>query len=73
MVRGAVSERARHALKDMRAGTTLADRSRLLRQAARPIVEEALQAEATGGLGRGYCERGEPRRGYRKAYRLGRV
>ncbi len=54
-------------------GKTVADRRRLVRQAARLIVEEALEAEVTDALGCGYYERGEPRRGYRNVYQLGRV
>jgi transposase-like protein len=57
----------------MLAGKAPADRSRLVRQAVRRIVEEALVGEATEALGRGDYERGEPRRGYRNGYRLGRV
>ena len=73
MARVPASERTRNELKDMLAGKSPADRSRLVRQAARLIVEEALEAEATDALGRGYYERGEPRRGYRNGYRLGKV
>ncbi|MDA8108384.1 MAG: IS256 family transposase, partial [Betaproteobacteria bacterium] len=73
MARVPASERTRNELKDMLAGKTRSDRSRLVRQAARLIVEEALEAEATDALGRGYYERGEPRRGYRNGYRPGRV
>ncbi|MDW8468280.1 MAG: IS256 family transposase [Burkholderiales bacterium] len=54
-------------------GRAPAERSRLVRQAARLIVEEALEAEAAEALGRGYYERGVERRGYRNGYRLGRV
>jgi transposase-like protein len=54
-------------------GKSPADRSRLVRQAARLIVEEALESEATEALGSGYYERGADRRGYRNGYRLGRV
>jgi transposase-like protein len=54
-------------------GKSPADRSRLVRQAARLIVEEALEGEAADAVGRGYYERGAQRRGYRNGYRLGRV
>lgn len=57
----------------MLAGKTPAQRSRLVRQAARLIVEEALEGEAAEGLGRGYYERSEASRGYRNGYRLGGV
>lgn len=73
MARVPASERTRNELKAMFEGKTVSDRSRLVRQAARLIVEEALEGEATDALGRGYYERGEPRRGYRNGYRLGRV
>lgn len=65
MARVPACERTRNELKDMLAGKSPADRSRLVRQAARLIVEEALETEATDALGRGYYERGAPRRGYR--------
>jgi hypothetical protein len=39
-------------------GKRSADRSGLIRQAARLIVEEALEAEASEVLGRGYYEHG---------------
>lgn len=73
MARVPASERTRNELKDMFSGNGPADRSRLVRQAARLIVEEALEAEATDALGRGYYERGSGARGYRNGYRVGRV
>jgi putative transposase len=73
MARVPASERTRNELKDMFAGKSVADRSRLVRQAARLIVEEALESEAADALGRGYYERGSSGRGYRNGYRLGRV
>ncbi|MCP5449626.1 MAG: transposase [Gammaproteobacteria bacterium] len=48
------------------------DQSALLRNAVRLIIEEALEAEVTGTLGRGYYERGEPA-GYRNGNRLGQL
>jgi transposase-like protein len=58
----------------MLAGKTAADKSSLVRQAARLIVEEALEGEAADALGgRGYYEHGADRRGYRNGNRLGRV
>jgi transposase-like protein len=48
------------------------DKSALLRNAVRLIIEEALEAEVTDGLGRGYYEHGEPA-GYRNGHRLGRL
>jgi transposase-like protein len=73
MARVPASERTRNALKDMFAGKTAADKSSLVRQAARLIVEEALEKEAAAALGSGYYEHGADRRGYRNGYRLGRV
>ena len=73
MARVLASERTRNALKDMFAGKTAADKSSLVRQAARLIVEEALESEAADALGRGYYEHGAHRRGYRNGNRLGKV
>lgn len=58
MARVPMSERTRNELKEMFAGKRGADRSALVRQAARLIVEEALEAEAGQELGRGYYEHG---------------
>jgi len=50
------------------------ERSQLVRLAARLIIEEGLEAEATDALGRGYYEHGaSPGRGYRNGYRGGRL
>jgi transposase-like protein len=73
MARVPASEKTRNELKDMFAGKDIPDRSRLVRQAVRLIVEEALESEAADELGRGYYERGAGSRGYRNGYRLGRV
>jgi putative transposase len=74
MARVPASERTRNALKDMFAGKSAADKSSLVRQAARLIVEEALEGEAADALGgRGYYEHGADRRGYRNGNRLGKV
>jgi putative transposase len=49
-------------------------RAELLKLAVRKIVEEALEAEVSEALGRGYYENGgEPGRGYRNGYRRGRL
>ena len=71
MARVPMSERTRNELKEMFAGKRGADRSGLVRQAARLIVEEALEAEAAQELGRGYYEHGAGERGYRNGYRDG--
>jgi putative transposase len=73
MARVPASEKTRNALKDMFAGKTAVDRSGLVRQAARLIVEEALEGEAADALGRGYYEHGADRRGYRNGYRTSKV
>ena len=73
MARVPRSERTRNELKEMFAGTRGADRSALVRQAARLIVEEALESESAQELGRGYYEHGAGERGYRKGYRMGKV
>jgi len=49
-------------------------RTELLKLAVRKIVEEALEAEVTEAVGRGYYENGAaPRAGYRNGYRRGRL
>jgi putative transposase len=49
-------------------------RSELVRLAARLIVEEGLEGEATDALGREYYVRGAaPGAGYRNGYRTGRL
>jgi putative transposase len=49
-------------------------RSELVRQAARLIIEEALEGETKDALGRDYYERGaSPGAGYRNGYRTSRV
>ena len=73
MARVPMSERIRNELKEMLVGKRSADRSGLVRQAVRLIVEEALEAEAGHELGRGYYEHGAGARGYRNGYRMGKV
>ncbi|HYR33161.1 MAG TPA: hypothetical protein VEQ87_02605 [Burkholderiales bacterium] len=63
MARVPAPERTRNELKAMFAGKSAVDRSSLVRQAARLIVEEALEGEATEVLGSGYYEHGAKRRG----------
>ena len=48
------------------------NKSALLRNAVRLIIEEALEVEVTDALGRDYDERGEPA-GHRNGNRLGRL
>ena len=44
-----------------------------MHQAARLIVAEALEAEASEALGRGYYEHGAAEPGYHNGYRTGKV
>ena len=64
------SDRTRKQIADVLSGDF--DKSALLRNAVRLIIEEALEAEVMDVLGRGYYERGEPA-GYRNGNRLGRL
>ena len=58
----------------MLAGANGVERSALMREAVRLIVEEALEAEVTEAVGRGYYDRAEDAgRGQRNGYRTGRV
>jgi putative transposase len=76
MERIPASERTREKLKalmDGRAETT-DERSELVRLAARLIIEEALEGEASDALGRDYYARGAVAgSGYRNGYRRGRL
>ena len=76
MERIPASERTREKLKALMEGRIEAPdaRSELVRQAARLIIEEALEGEAKDTLGRDYYERGaSPGSGYRNGYRSGQV
>lgn len=64
------SDRTRKRIAEVLSGDF--DKSDLLRNAVRLIIEEALEAEVTEALGRGYYEHGEPA-GYRNGNRLGRL
>jgi len=70
MARVPASEQTRKQIAEVLRGDF--DKSALLRNAVRLIVEEALEAEVNDVLGRGYYERGEPT-GYRNGNRLGRL
>jgi transposase-like protein len=70
------SERTRERLKALMEGHGEGNdvRSELVRLAARLIVEEGLEGEATDALGREYYVRGAaPGAGYRNGYRTGRL
>jgi putative transposase len=76
MERIPASERTREQLKALMSGEQEAadSRSELVRLAARLIIEEALEGEASDALGRGYYARGAVSgRGYRNGYRTGRL
>jgi len=69
---GVVEFAQRTAKHGPRAAT--AERSELVRLAARLIIEEGLEAEAADAVGRGYYEHGAtPGRGHRNGYRGGRL
>jgi putative transposase len=76
MERIPASERTRERLKALMEGRAQAtdERSELVRLAARLIIEEALEGEASDALGRDYYARGAaPGTGYRNGYRTGRL
>jgi mutator family transposase len=76
MERIPASERTREKLKALMEGRAQAtdERSELVRLAARLIIEEALEGEASDTLGRDYYARGAaPGTGYRNGYRTGRL
>jgi transposase-like protein len=73
MARVPRSQSTRNELKQMLDGRSGGDRSALVRQAARLIVEEALEAEVAQELGRDYYAHGAGKRGYRNGYRTDRV
>lgn len=75
MERIPASERTREALKALMDGRSEATdaRSELVRLAARLIVEEGLEGEATDAVGRGYYEHGARCRGGAIATATGRV
>ena len=76
MERIPASERTRERLKALMEGRAEAtdERSELVRLAARLIIEEALEGEASDALGRDYYARGAaPGAGYRNGYRTGRL
>jgi len=76
MERIPASDRTREKLKALMKGRSEASggRSELVRLAARLIIEEALESEASDALGRGYYARGAaPGSGYRNGYRTGRL
>ncbi len=79
MAKVPASEQTRNALKRMLAHVDGSlDVSGLVRQSVRLMVEEALEAEATERLGRGYYAHGESgansaERGHRNGYRAGKL
>lgn len=74
MARVPASEATRKRLQDMLAGKQGVERSTLVREAVRLIVEEALEAEVSEAVGRGYYDRADAgERGHRNGYRVGRL
>lgn len=76
MERIPASEQTRERLKALLEGKVGDSdvRSELVRLAARLIIEEGLEGEATDAVGRGYYARGAmPGTGYRNGYRTGRL
>ena len=73
MARVPASEATRKRLTDMLAGKQSFERSALLREAVRLILEETLEAEVTEELGRGYYDRAQTGDGQRNGYRVGRL
>ena len=68
------SERTSQRIRELLSDLPSEDLSEVMRLGMRKIVEEALEAEVSDALGRGYYERGsEPGRGYRNGTRTGRV
>lgn len=65
------SEATRKRMRELLGGEF--DKSELMREALRLIVEEALEAEVSEALGRGYYARGGALAGYRNGYRTGRL
>jgi putative transposase len=70
MARVPASETTRKRLNGLFGGEF--DKSELMREAIRLIIEETLEAEVSEHLQRGYYERGEAP-GYRNGYRTGRL
>ncbi|MGH8712202.1 MAG: IS256 family transposase, partial [Burkholderiales bacterium] len=70
MARVPRSEETRKRLSELLGGEF--DRSELMKTAVRLVIEEALEAEVTDVLRRGYYEHGETS-GYRNGYRMGKL
>src|SRR5690606_19411098 len=73
MARVPASEATRKRLKQLFEGGESADRSALIRESVRLMIEEALEAEVTEALGRGYFEHGASAGAYRNGYRCGKL
>lgn len=68
------SEATRKRITTMLSEAERLDRSELIRQAARLIIEETLEAEISEVVGRGYYDRGcDDSRGQRNGYRPGKL
>lgn len=74
MKRVTASEATRKRIAEMLRKAEGLDRSDLVRQAARLVIEEALEAEVSEALGRGYYDRGRGESsGQRNGYRCGKL
>ena len=74
MRRVTASEATRKRIAEMLRKAEGLDRSELVRQAARLVIEEALEAEVSEALGRGYYDRGgDELQGQRNGYRCGKL
>lgn len=73
MARVPASEATRKRIKEMMAGAAV-EQSMMIREAVRLIIEEALEAEVTEAIGRGYYAHGEQAGcGQRNGYRTGKL
>ena len=73
MARVPASEATRKRLKQLFEGGESTDRSALIRESVRLMIEEALEAEVSEALGRGYFEHGASAGAYRNGYRRGKL
>ena len=74
MARVPASEATRKRLKQLFEAGEFSDRSALIRESVRLMIEEALEAEVTEALGRGYFEHADRAGGgHRNGYRRGQL
>src|SRR5690606_27104200 len=73
MARVPASEATRKRLRQLFEGGESTERSALIRESVRLMIEEALEAEVSEALGRGYFEHGASGGAHRNGYRRGRL